>query len=90
MWRNPPSTPESQHQFQEWILSIYDDAASYAVQRLRLPLAEAVNDAILYTLEELQQRNAPPELVAEIESKLRLERRSLMFSLARQLGLHRA
>ena len=87
MWRNLSGTPESLHQFQEWILSIYDDAASYAVERLRVPVAQAVNDAIVLTLEELEQRNAPAELVAEIESRLRLERRSLMFNLARQHGV---
>ena len=84
MWRNLSGTPEALYQFQEWIVAIYDDAASYAVERLRLPVAQAVNHAIVLTLEELEQRNAPAELVAEIESRLRLERRSLMFNLARQ------
>ncbi|WP_336744058.1 hypothetical protein [Aureimonas altamirensis] len=87
MWRNLSGTPEALYQFQEWIVAIYDDAASYAVQRLRLPVAQAVNHAIVLTLEELEQRNAPAELVAEIELRLIHERRSLMFNLARQHGV---
>ncbi|QOG07003.1 hypothetical protein IGS74_01540 [Aureimonas sp. OT7] len=90
MWRDLAGTPEALSQFHEWIVAIYDDAASYAVKRLQLPIAQAVNHAILLTLEELQQRNAPAELVAEIESRLTLERRSLMFNLARQHGVRAA
>lgn len=89
MWRNPPTTPETHAQFQDWILSIYDDAASYAVRRLRLPLAQAVNDAIFCTLEELEKRNAPADMIAAIEEKLKGERPTLMRSLARQLNLLR-
>ena len=87
MWRNLSGTPEALYQFQEWIVAIYDDAASYAVERLRLPVAQAVNHAIVLTLEELEQRKAPAELVAEIELRLIHERRSLMFNLARQHGV---